>query len=165
MRRLTINGKEYTFKFSIEASLYNECTEAMMNMFLSLGEAQGEAENAVKLAGTDEENARELVLRSFKKTFTSVANIPQTALTLFYAGLLEEHRDSIRSKDDAKELLKHFIEEIEDPDDKNYYYITNLMLECMGEDHFFELTGIAKLLMMNGDKEKKPERRRKTGDN
>lgn len=165
MRRLTINGKEYTFKFSIEASLYNECTEAMMNMFLSFGEAQGEAESAAKSAETDEEKARELVLSSFKKTFTSLANIPQTALTLFYAGLLEEHSDSIRSKDDAKELLKHFIEEIENPDDKNYSYITNLMLECMGEDHFFDLTGISKLLMMNGEKEKKPERKRKAGGN
>ena len=165
MRRLTINGKEYTFKFSIEASLYNECTEAMMNMFLSLGEAQGEAESAAAVVGNDKERAGELVMSSMRKAFTSVANIPQTALTLFYAGLLEEHRDSIRSKEDAKELLKHYIEEIKNPEERNYYHLTKLMLECMGEDHFFELTGLTKILPTIGEEEKKPGKKRKTGDN
>ena len=82
MRRLTINGKEYTFRFSIEASLYNECTEATMNMILSFGEAQGEVEG-VDIKADD---AKEQFVSAMRKTFSSVANIPQTALTLFYAG-------------------------------------------------------------------------------
>ena len=159
MRRLTINGKEYTFKFSIEASLYNECTEAMMNMFLSLGEAQGEAESAAAVVGNDKERAGELVMSSMRKAFTSVANIPQTALTLFYAGLLEEHSDSVRSKNDAKKLLAQFINEVEDEKNKNFYYVTNLMMEIMGEDHFFDLTGLSKLL-----NEAVPEKSSETGE-
>ena len=165
MRRLTINGKEYTFKFSIEASLYNECTEAMMNMFLSFGEAQGEAEGAADIAKDNIEGARTHLMSAMRKTFTSISNIPQTALTLFYAGLLEEHSDSVRSKNDAKALLAHFINELEDENNKNFYYVVNLMMDIMGEDHFFDLTGLSKVLGTEEQtEEKKSGRKKKIGE-
>lgn len=163
MRRLTINGKEYTFKFSIEASLYNECTEATMNMFISFGEAQGEASAAV-----EEENAKDQVMSAMRKTFSSIANIPQTALTLFYAGLMECHGaagdNTVRSITDAKGVLADYLRE----SGSNFYDVMNMMLETMGEDHFFDLTGISEILKkMNpdGESEKKPGRKRKTGEN
>lgn len=161
MRRLTINGKEYTFKFSIEASLYNECTEATMNMILSFGEAQGEAESAEN----GDENAKDRFMSAMRKTFSTVANVPKTALTLFYAGLLEYHGsagdNSIRSMDDAKKVLADYLRESEN----NFYDVMNLMLECMGEDHFFELTGLSKVLKKaDGESEKKSSRKRKTGE-
>lgn len=164
MRRLTINGKEYTFKFSIEASLYNECTTATMDMFLSFGEAQGEAQIDDT---TDVTGAKKQVMSAMRKTFSSIANIPQTALTLFYAGLMESHGASgdntVRSMEDAKKVLADYLRESE----TNFYDVMNMMLECMGEDHFFELTGIAEILnRMNqdGDEKKKPGRRKKTGE-
>lgn len=150
MRRLTIGGKEYTFKFSIEASLYSECTESVMNMFLSYGEAQGEMASAVDVASEDVARAKSGVVEAFRKTFANMANIPQTALTLFYAGLLEEHSDAIRSKNDAKKLLGQYISEL-DEKDRNFYYVTNLMIEIMGEDHFFDLTGLTKILNAVGN--------------
>lgn len=163
MRRLTINGKEYTFKFSIEASLYNECTEATMNMFISFGEAQGEASAAV-----EEENAKDQVMSAMRKTFSSIANIPQTALTLFYAGLMECHGaagdNTVRSITDAKGVLADYLRE----SGSNFYDVMNMMLETMGEDHFFDLTGISEILKkMNpdGESEKKPGRKRKAGEN
>lgn len=164
MRRLTINGKEYTFKFSIEASLYNECTEATMNMFLSLGEAQGEA-----TAGTEDENsARKQAMSAMQKAFSSFANVPQTALTLFYAGLLECHGSAgdnmVQSMNDAKIILADYLRESEN----NFYDVMNMMLEIMGEDHFFDLTGISvfiEKLNQIGESEKKPGRKRKTGEN
>jgi len=163
MRRLTINGKEYTFKFSIEASLYNECTEATMNMFLSFGEAQGEASVEVG-EGVD---ARQQVMCAMRKTFSSVANIPQTALTLFYAGLMECHGASgdntVRSITDAKGVLADYLRET----NGNFYDVMNMMLEIMGEDHFFDLTGISEILKklnLDGESEKKPGRKRKTGE-
>lgn len=162
MRRLTINGKEYTFKFSIEASLYNECTEATMNMFLSFGEAQGEANIE------EGKDARQQAMSVMKKTFSSFANIPQTALTLFYAGLMECHGvsgdNTVLSITDAKNLLGEYLRESE----SNFYDVMNLMLEIMGEDHFFDLTGISefiKRLNLAGESEKKPGRKRKTGEN
>lgn len=163
MRRLTINGKEYTFKFSIEASLYNECTEAMMNMFLSFGEAQGEAEVASSIAKEDTQSAMEHLRNAMRKTFTSMSNIAQTALTLLYAGLLEEHSDTVRSKDDAKVILKDLVAE----NNYNLYDVVNLMLEIMGEDHFFDLTGLSKLMNEEEkeEKEEKKSRKRKAGEN
>lgn len=162
MRRLTINGKEYTFKFSIEASLYNECTEATMNMFLSFGEAQGEAEIA---DSEDLASAKQQYMSALRKTFSSVANIPQTALTLFYAGLMECHGTSgdntVRSISDAKKILADYLRESE----SNFIDVNNMMLECMGEDNFFELTGIEKFLnQVNGEEKKKPGKSKKTGE-
>lgn len=162
MRRLTINGKEYTFKFSIEASLYNECTEATMNMFLSFGEAQGEAEIA---DSEDLASAKQQCMSALRKAFSSAANIPQTALTLFYAGLMECHGASgdntVRSISDAKKILADYLRESE----LNFFDVNNMMLECMGEDNFFELTGIAKILnQMFGEEEKKPGKSKKTGE-
>lgn len=161
MRRLTINGKEYTFKFSIEASLYNECTESAMNMILSFGEAQGEAES-VKIGDSE---AKDHFMSAMRKTFSTVANVPSTALTLFYAGLMEYHGasgdNSIRSISDAKKVLSDYLRESE----QNFYDVLNLMLECMGEDHFFELTGISRVLnTADGESEKKNSRKRKTGE-
>ena len=164
MRRLTINGKEYTFKFSIEASLYNECTEATMNMFLSLGEAQGEVESA---SADDPAESKDQFMSALRKTFKSVANIPQTALTLFYAGLMECHGASgdntIRSMTDAKKVLADYLRE----SGSNFFDVNNMMLECMGEDNFFELTGIARILnqmKQGGEEEKKPAKSKKTGE-
>lgn len=164
MRRLTINGKEYTFKFSIEASLYNECTEATMNMFLSFGEAQGEAQID---ESDDITGAKQKTMSAIRKAFSSVANIPQTALTLFYAGLMENHGvsgdNTVRSMTDAKKILADYLRESE----TNFYDVMNLMLECMGEDHFFELTGIAEILKkmnQDGDEKKKTRGRKKNGE-
>ena len=159
MRRLTINGKEYTFRFSIEASLYNECTEATMNMILSFGEAQGEVES-VDIKADD---AKEQFVSAMRKTFSSVANIPQTALTLFYAGLMEEHGmtgdQTVLSIADAKKVLCDYLRET----DGNFYEVMNLMLEIMGEDHFFELTGLSKVLNAAGENVKKPTKKAKAG--
>lgn len=161
MRRLTINGKEYTFKFSIEASLYNECTEATMNMILAYGEAQGEAESA-KIG---DEEAQNRFMSAMRKLLSTSANVPRTALTLFYAGLLEYHSstgdNSIRSIDDAKKVLVDYLNE----SGRNFHDVMNMMMECMGEDHFFELTGLARVLNMeNGENEKKNRKKRKTGE-
>ena len=161
MRRLTINGKEYTFKFSIEASLYNECTEATMNMILAYGEAQGEAES-VKLGDKD---APDRFMSAMRKLLSTSANVPKTALTLWYAGLLECHSasgdNSIRSMDDAKKVLADYLRE----SGQNFHDVLNMMMECMGEDHFFELTGLSRVLNMeDGESEKKSSRKRKTGE-
>lgn len=163
MRRLTINGKEYTVEFSIEASLYNECTEATMNMILAFGEAQGEAQSLDDVKGED---AKEVFMSAMRKTIQSAARIPQTATTLFYAGLLEHHGrrgdNTVRSMDDASDLIADYIRESK----TDFYSIMNLMLECMGEDHFFDLTGLSKFLNPeeNGENKKKPAKRRKAGE-
>ena len=102
MKRITIDKKEYTFEFTIEASLYDDCTRSVMDMFVKGGMVQGAAED------NDVNSAMENLL-------DTIANLPQKALTLFYAGLLEHHGPegdgSIQGKNDAKKLLASYLKE------------------------------------------------------
>lgn len=132
MKRITINKKEYTFEFSIEASLYDDCTKSVMDIFVKGGMMQGAAET------NDVEGALDNLL-------DMIVNIPQKALTLFYAGLLEHHGPegdgSIQSKSDAKKVLTAYIKE----ENKSFRDIFSEMMEQMAEDSFFDLIGLDKM--------------------
>ena len=129
MKKITINNKEYTFEFSIEASLYDDCTKSVMDMFLKSGMAQGAAES------NDYEGAMENLL-------DTIANLPQKALTLFYAGLLEYHGPeadgSIKGMNDAKKLLAAYLKE----NSLSFRDVLSEMTELMATDSFFELIGL-----------------------
>lgn len=156
MKRITINGVEYTIEFSIEATLYNEVTESVMDMFLS-----GNIIQAVAEEGTDAIDKTE---KALKQTFKEMADIPNKALTMFYAGLLEHHSDEIRSKNDAKVLLATYLKEHKDDEEAlTLYDVMSDMLTEMGNDSFFDMIGVSKI-MENATKEaKKPQdHKRKT---
>ena len=70
-KMIAIGGKEYEIEFTVEASLYNECTEKVAGLMIEISEAQ------------EKENIRSVI--------SSMSDIPQTTLTMFYAGLLEHH--------------------------------------------------------------------------
>ena len=129
MKKITINNKEYTIEFSIEASLYDDCTKSVMDMFVKGGMVTAAAEEG------DLEGAKENFL-------DSIANIPQKALTLFYAGLLEHHGTdgdkTVQSKNDAKKLIKLYIAESK----KSFRDVMSEMMEQMAEDSFFDLVGL-----------------------
>lgn len=150
MKRITIDNVEYTIEFSIEATLYNEVTESVMDMFLS-----GNIIQAVAEEGTDAIDKTE---KALKQTFKEMADIPNKALTMFYAGLLEHHSDEIRSKNDAKKLLVTYLKEHKDDEEPlTLYDVMTEMLSEMGNDSFFDMIGLAKV-MNNAEKEaKKPQ--------
>ena len=131
MKRITINKKEYTFEFTIEASLYDDCTRSVMDVFVKGGMVQGAAES------NDVEAAMDNLL-------DTLANLPQKALTLFYAGLLEHHGPegdgSIQGMSDAKRLLATYLKE----NNKSFRDVLGEMMNQMAEDHFFELIGLDK---------------------
>ena len=140
MKRITIGQKEYTIEFSIDATLYNECTEKVMDLMVSAGIAQSEVEN-------DDLPEKEKVT-IMANTFTAnVADIGNRAVTLFYAGLLEHHGASgdntVRSKEDAKRLIVQYMNE---NSGLSLYDIMNEMIEEMGKDHFFEKIGVEKMI-------------------
>ena len=128
MKRITIDNTEYKFEFSIEASLYDDCTKSVMDTFIRGGMAMGAAEN------NDVDNAMENLI-------ATISNLPQKALTLFYAGLLENHSETIKSKDDAKKLLTKYIKE----QNKSFSDVLGEMMELMAEDNFFDLIGLTQL--------------------
>lgn len=154
MKRITIDGKEYTITFSIAASLYNECTESIMDGFVKGGMIE---------ESIDSKN----VEGATKHIISTVANIPQKACILFYAGLLENHGadygdGSVPTLKDATKLLAKYLKEHkEDNEGKGVSFvdIMNDMMEQIAEDNFFEMIGLDK--MMEVQSEKKAKRSRK----
>lgn len=142
MKELKIGNKVYKIEYTIEASLCNECTEKVTN--LMTGFAVAETEDA-------------------KKQFIStIADIPQTTLSMFFAGLLEHHGEdadkSVCSKDDAKKLLKQYLSE----NKSSFYELMEVLIEEMGEDGFFDLIGLTKMMEKAQTKEpKKPQDHKK----
>ena len=125
MKNITIEGKDYKFEYSIEASLYEDCAGCLMDVFIRDGITEG------SLQSGNMNNAVE----SIKKNLSS---IPSRTLTLFHAGLMENHG---LSKADAKELLKKYLKE----SGKSYIEVQNELIAIVEEDNFFELIGLDKV--------------------
>ena len=122
-----IGGKEYKLEFSFEASMYSDCVSSVMSV---LG----------GLSGDD-----------IRTQISSMSDIPKTAVTLLYAGLLEHHGDELNFND-AKMLARQWI--LEQGEDGNFYALLKLCIDQMGEDGFFKLTGLED--MLNQEEEAKP---------
>lgn len=121
--KMTIKGKEYTLEYSFEASLYDECTEKIMTLIMDISEAQDEGE--------------------LKQIIPTFSTIPQVTLSMFYAGLLEHHSNEVKSKEDAKALLKEVFAEDKT---KSFYSVLSTLIETMREDGFFDRMGISEMM-------------------
>ena len=123
---LNINGEDYKFEFSIEASLYGDCIERITMLMLNIdaGQSSGEVKTLVG----------------------SVSDIPNTAIICFYAGLLEHHGTDgdgkVPNLATAKDLVKALLKDEESGYD-NFYDILSLCTEQMREDGFFDLVGLS----------------------
>lgn len=134
---LNIGNKEYKLEYSLEASLYPESTERLLEF----------------MSGTDLEDESGKI----KSIIKSMSNVPQTTLHMFYAGLLEHHGNTengdgtVTSLSDAKALLKQYIAE----NKSNFYSVMEMILEQMGEDGFLELIGLNEMLQTEEETPKK----------
>lgn len=141
MKVLNIGGIDYTFEFSIEASLYSEVTEKVTSLMVGAGYSQSE-----------EEDSKEQV----KGMLATMSDIPTVAMTMFYAGLIEHHGalgdGRVKSIKDAKALVKTYLAEHTDDDKGNFYAIMQEMMECMADDDFFKLIGLDKMFQTNEKK-------------
>lgn len=143
MKTITINGTDYKFEYSIEASLYEDCCGCIMDLFVGEGMAKGAAETGD-------------LDRAWNELKKSITGNPKTALTLFYAGLLENHG---LSKDEAKELYKAYVKE----SGKSIIEITNELMAIVDEDNFFGLLGLDKAFQTESNTKK--EKKDKPGKN
>lgn len=129
---ITISGNDYKLEYTIEASLYADCVKEIAGLFSSLALASDE--------------------KDVSKIISSVANIPQTTLIVFYAGLMEHHGDhpdgdgKVPNIATAKRLLASYIREHSEDEFGNFYGVLELCIEQMEEDDFFNLTGIGAFL-------------------
>lgn len=162
MKRITIGKVEYIIEFSLEATMYNECTEKIMDMLANTGIAEAKLKDE---SVEEHERAQHAV----KDVIASMADIPQRALILFYAGLLEHHGAdgdrSVLSKSVAKKLLVDYLKENEG---MTLYDVMSDMMQEIVNDHFFDLIGVekaVKLAEQNARKVKTPQdHKRKSGN-
>lgn len=157
-KSLNIGGQDYKLEYTIEASLCEECTEKLIYF---LGNTIGAA-SAEDITDDMEEAQKEKIIETvIKSSISGISNLPQTALAIFYAGLLEYHGSAgdktVRSKQDAKELVKTYFKEHEEDGTDNFYDLLMICIEQMGEDGFFKRTGIEKMISQN---EKAPKKNR-----
>lgn len=125
---LQIGGKDYKLEYSIEASLYADCTASLTGLMTE-----------IQIAGDS---------KDIKRIVSELSNIPQTTLTIFYAGLMEHHGvhpdgdGSVPDIQTAKHLIAQYLKEHSEDDSGNFFGIMQMCIEQMGEDGFFKLTGL-----------------------
>jgi len=126
MLELKIGNKDYKIEFSIEASLYKDCTEQVTTLMSEMFNPDGN--------------------KSIKDVLDTMTNIPQTTLTMFYAGLLEHHGEdgdgTVLSISDAKKLIKEYIKEHKEEESGNFFGVMKMLIEQMGNDGFFKQIGL-----------------------
>lgn len=141
-KQISINGKDYKLEYSIEASLYSDCVSSITGILTDAAIAEKE--------------------KDVKKLLEGMSNIPQTALIIFYAGLMEAHGNhpngdgSVPDIQTAKSLIAEFMREHHEDEYGNFYGVMQMCIEQMGEDGFFDLVGLNSMM------ETKPKKSRKT---
>lgn len=142
---LSINGKDYKLEYTIEASLYDKCVESTAGLLAKFGGAAQEKDTMAMING--------------------IANIPQTALTVFYAGLLEAHGTHpdgdgrVPDIETAKKLLASLLIEHKDDELGDFYGVFEMCLSQMEEDGFLKLTGLETVMeTMNPKTKKSPKK-------
>lgn len=126
MREIKIGNKNYKLEYTIEAALYKDCAETVINFMSNVANA---------------ENKNEI-----KEVLSATIDVPNTCMTCFYAGLLENHGEEVTSLVDAKQLIKVWFKENQDNEKGNFYGLFMELLEIMGEDGFFKQLGLTQLV-------------------
>ena len=139
---LKIGGKDYKLEYTVEASLYDDCVSSVTSLMVGISESEDK--------------------NDIKKLVKEISNIPKTTLIIFYAGLLEAHGPegdgTVSDLKDAKSLIRTYLEEHKDDEDGNFYGIMTLCIEKMGEDNFFDLIGLNKMLWIEPEQKKEPKK-------
>ena len=91
MKIINVNSKEYILEYTMEASLYRDCVEKTTGYMMKTSDKDRMA--------------------SLEGIISSIGDLPQTALTMFYAGLMEHQSDEIKTEKEAKALLKQYFAE------------------------------------------------------
>lgn len=133
---IKIGNEDYRLEYSIEASLYADCITSLTDM----------------LTGVAYTETIKNPIEGIKEFLKNAANIPTMALTMFYAGLMEHHGahpdgdGKVPNIEAAKRLIAQYMREHKEAGDGSFYDVLGVCLGQMGEDGFFELTGLEKLL-------------------
>ena len=157
MKKIMIDGKEYTIEFTIEATLYDTGIEEVLNQMIGLGVIEEEANKA----NTVEERLN--VLRAYVRESSTFA---RDAVSMFFAGLVEHHGingdGSITTKQDAMALMKKYLNETADLD---MYTVYTEMIEEIAKDNFFKKIGYEKMFETPKKVPQDHKKKSKVGEN
>ena len=155
---LTMGGKEYRLEYSIEATLYKDCVENLMEFF---GNAYGLSGEEELTKGMSAKEAVELRVEMVKNSLKGMSNLANVCLTSLYAGLMKHHGrrgdKTVMSLDDTMDLMETYFEEHTEDGTGNSYDLLMLCFEQMNEDSFFDKTGLTKMFSQT-ESENKPNR-------
>ena len=115
--KLNIGEKEYTLEYTFEAVASEECIKKTLDLFSNL-------ENEEMEIGE------------------KMSSLPNTVITLFYCGLLENHSDEVLNRTFARALLKQYFKENKEDENATFYGVMMQIVEQMGIDGFFKQIGL-----------------------
>ena len=160
---LSIDGRAYRLEYTIEAALYTDCTQKLMDFWGKTFAVLTEEDLTKGMSNKGKNEAR---LKLLQESFSGILNLPETAITVFYTGLLEYHGPSgdntVQSLTDAKILIKEYFKEHSDDGTDNFYDLLSICMEQMEEDGFFKRTGLEKFMTLLQKQEETPKPNRAT---
>lgn len=146
MKKLTINGKEYTLEYSFDAAEDRDCVQAMFKILSG-------AYVARRAVGVDENDSIGAGSAIIDGMSDQVTEIPHVVNVAFSVGLLENHEDI--TKEESKNLLRTYMKETK----TSYMGMFELIRDCMEEDGFFDLSGLTEMIqVMNNAATEKTEK-------
>ena len=144
-KTIKIGTNDYKLEYSIEASLYSDCIDKVSGMLVNVVMGQSE--------------------KDLKPIISAMSDVPNTAITVFYAGLLEHHGaegdGTVLNRDAAKRLAVVLLKD-DSNDIKNWYDLLVLCMNQMGDDGFFDLVGMNEMLQTEAESPKRKATRKKT---
>lgn len=134
--KLIIGEKEYTLEYTFEAVASEDCVKKAVELLTSLDDKE-------------------------KKLSEQIGMMPNTVISLFHGGLLENHSEEVQCEKDARELLKQYMKENKGDNEATFYGVMMKIIEQMGEDGFLAQIGLGET---SPKKEQKTpqDRKRKT---
>ena len=146
MKKITINGKEYTLEYSFDAAEDRDCVQAMFKILSGAYVAR----RAVAVDKNDSIGAGSAIIDGMSDQVTEIPHVVNVA---FSAGLLENHEGI--TKDESKNLLRTYMKETK----TSYMGMYELIRDCMEEDDFFDLSGLTEMIQaMNNAATEKTEK-------
>ncbi len=136
---IKVNGQEYNLEYTFEAALDKKCVDICWYYFSGAYMMKGQS-----LEGVENETVSRVV--TIDKMIDGVSDVPKMALYLFYAGLLENHSDVIKSEEDAKILFKAFRKENREDERATFAGMLNAIRIQMENDGFFKDIGLQKFM-------------------
>nr|DAE46126.1 MAG TPA: hypothetical protein [Caudoviricetes sp.] len=138
---MTVNNKEYAIEYTFEAAHNKKCVDVCWNQFTGAGMMKNTALNELE----DSDTANRVM--TLDNLIGFMSDIPETVITLLYAGLLEHHGpDSddpiIVTGKDARKLYKQFCKENPDNLLASDMEMFNAIKVQMEEDGFFKRIGL-----------------------